>query len=199
MGYYCLDSRPYRKRELAPAINLLEKAGIVHRIYHSNAKGLPLGADLSFESFKIITLDIGLNQNILGLDFQDWLLDPAKTMVNKGNIAEAFVGQEILAYSDPNFKKQLHYWQREARGSHAEIDYLSVFQQQIIPVEVKSGRGSSLQSMRLFLESYPSSPYGIRFSTHNFSSFDSIHSYPLYAVANCFGNKKRLVQFLNES
>ncbi len=188
----------YRKRELAPAMDLLENAGIVHRIYHSNGMGLPLGAELSFEIFKIITLDIGLNQNKLGLNLQDWFLDPKKAFVNKGNIAEAFVGQEILAYSDPNSKNQLFYWQRESRGSHAEVDYLTVIKGKIFPTEVKSGRGSTLQSMRLFLEKHPDSPYGIRFSTHNFSIYDSIHSYPLYAVANCLGNKKRLLEFLND-
>lgn len=195
---YSVLATDYRKRELAPAMDLLEKAGIVHRIYHSNGMGLPLGAELSFEIFKINTLDIGLNQNKLGLNLQDWFLDPTKAFFNKGNIAEAYVGQEILAYSDPNSKNQLLYWHRESRGSNAEVDYLRVIQRQIVPIEVKSGHGSSLQSMRLFLTNHPNSPYGIRFSAHNFSIYDGIHSYPLYAVANCLGNKNRLLQFLND-
>ena len=34
----------YRKRELAPAMDLLETAGLVHRVYSSSCQGFPLGA-----------------------------------------------------------------------------------------------------------------------------------------------------------
>lgn len=194
---YSVLKTDYRKRELAPAIDLLEKAGIINRIYQTKANGIPLGAELSHELFKIITLDIGLNQNILGFDLQDWFLDPCQALINKGNLTEAFIGQEMMAYSDPNTKNQLYYWQREARGSHAEVDYVTALKNQIIPIEVKSGYGSSFKSMRLFLESHEASPFGVRFSIHNFSQFDGIHSYPLYAVANCLPRKKRLLQYLS--
>ena len=36
-------------------------------------------------------------------------------------IAEAFVGQELLAYANPRQLQQLFYWQRQERGSQAEI------------------------------------------------------------------------------
>jgi len=43
--------------------------------------------------------------------------------------------------------------------------------------------------MKLFLQQKLNSPYGIRFSIHNYSKFDDIHSYPLYAVAGiCIHN-----------
>ena len=67
----------------------------------------------------------------------------------------------------------------------------------MIPVEVKSGHGANLQSMRLFLKSHPEAEYGIRFSIHNYSVFDNIHSYPLYAVAGAIEDKQILVRFLN--
>jgi hypothetical protein len=37
--------------------------------------------------------------------------------------------------------------------------------------------------MQLFLETHQNSPYGVRFSTNNYSVFEKIHSYPLYAIA----------------
>ena len=40
-----------------------------------------------------------------------------------------------------------------------------------------------MRSMKLFLENHPKSTYGIRFSTNNYSIYEKIHSYPLYAVA----------------
>ncbi len=116
-------------------------------------------------------------------------------MVYKSNdrvhVIEALIGQEILAYDDPYAKKNLYYWNREARGSEAEIDYLLQQQNNIIPIELKSGAGSSLRSLHLFLESHPTSHYGIRFSTHNFSEYQKIKSFPLYAVALIMRQKNK--------
>ena len=66
------------------------------------------------------------------------------------------------------------------------MDYVVAPSRDIIPVEVKSDKGSQLKSMRYFLESHSNSTYGVRFSTHNYSVIDSLHSYPLYAVAALF-------------
>jgi len=194
-------STDYRKRELEPSLYLLEKAGILHAITHSAGNGFPLGAEANFKKFKLILFDIGLCQNILGLGPQDWFFDAKSVFVNKGQIIENFVGQELLAYSDSESKSHLYYWSREVKNSQAEVDYLTTYNNTIIPVEVKSGHGAGLQSMRRFLESHPSSPYGIRFSVHDYSVFDSIHSYPLYAVAGTIEeeNKKRLLRFLQNN
>lgn len=189
-------STDYRKRELEPALNLLEKAGIIHQVFHSTGNGIPLGAEADWTKFKLIFLDIGLNQTLLGLNLADWFIDPTSTFVNKGNIAESFVGQELLAYSNPSDKQKLFYWHRESKNSNAEIDYLITDGQTVIPVEVKSGHGAGLQSIRVFMGSHPKVPYSIRFSVHNYSIFDSIHSYPLYAVAGAAGNKEQLLKYL---
>lgn len=52
----------------------------------------------------------------------------------------------------------------------------------VIPIEVKSKKGTSLKSIRILLETHKSSPYGIRFSTHDYSIHDQVHSFPLYSV-----------------
>ena len=116
--------------------------------------------------------------------------------VNKGEITEALIGQELLAYANPHSKNQLYYWQRNAPGSTAEIDYLIQSGEKIIPIEVKSGSRKTLKSLHLFLEKHKNSPFGIRFSTQNYSQHDNLYSYPLYALAsaaktfkfNLFGN-----------
>lgn len=173
----------YRKRELSPAMDLLETAGIVHKVYNSSGQGIPLGAEIDPQHFKANFLDIGLSQTVLGLEMHQWLLNPLQEYINKGSLVEAFVGQEMLVYSDPVMKKNLYYWQRESRASQAEVDYLQQLGSEVIPIEVKSGSGTALKSMRIFLESHKSSPYGIRLSTQNYSLFGQLHSYPLYAVA----------------
>ena len=174
----------YRKRELAPCIDLLSNANIIHKISHSAGNGVPLGAETNFEWFKLIYLDIALCQAILGLDLNTWFLDPSAEFINRGHIAEAFVGQELLTYSSPSKHQDLFFWKREKRGSKAEVDYIFEYNSEIVPIEVKSNHGSTLKSIFAFLESHNKSSYGIRFSTHNYSIFNKIDSRPLYAVAS---------------
>jgi predicted AAA+ superfamily ATPase len=176
----------YRKRELAPAIGLLEKSMIAHKIYHTSAQGLPLAAQSDLEKYKLILVDIAIAQKLLNNNPREWILNPKIACINKGPLIEAFVGQEIVAYQDPSSPSELFYWHRESRGSSAEVDYIITHERDIIPVEVKSDRGSSLKSMRSFLQSHSDSKYGVRFSNHNYSVIDALHSYPLYAVSALF-------------
>lgn len=187
----------YRKRDLQPCLDLLIKANIAQQVFHTAGNGLPLGAETKLNSFKMIFLDIALSQTILGLDRRLWLLDSNAELINKGEITESFIGQELLAYMRPDKSPQLFYWKKEERSAQAEIDYLVQMQDKILPIEVKSGEGRSLKSLRLFLETHPKSPYGIRFSTHNYSNFNGIHSYPLYAVAAVLAeDKESLLNFI---
>jgi len=174
----------FRKRELEPCVDLLVTAGVINRVVHSDAHGIPLGAQADMNSFKLIFIDVALSQFILDFKTGDWLLNPLEEFVNKGMLVESFVGQELVAYEHPMKKAQLYYWKRDARGSEAEVDYLIQHERKIIPIEVKSGKGRTLKSMQLFLESHQNSPYGIRFSTNNYSVYEKIHSYPLYAISN---------------
>lgn len=173
----------YQKRELAPALDLLIKAGVIHKIYQSAGNGIPLGAEANLEKFKIIFLDIALTQVLLGYQPSSWLIQPLETFINKGNLAEGFVGQELLAYSHSYAKTDLYYWHRSERNSNAEVDYLIQLGQYIIPIEVKGGKGSSLKSLHLFLAARPKTPFSVRFSVHNYSIVNKLHSYPLYSIA----------------
>ncbi|MFA6262908.1 MAG: AAA family ATPase [Candidatus Babeliales bacterium] len=176
----------FKTRELSPGLNLLCTADIVHKILYSAAQGIPLGAQIDPNDFKALCLDVGLSQAILGLTLGEWLVNKEKAFINKGEIVEAFVGQELLAYTDPVYDAQLYYWHRHKVGGEAEIDYVLQIDENVVPIEVKSGAGSTLKSMHVFLEQHPHSPYGVRFSTQNYSLYEKVHSYPLYAVAALF-------------
>lgn len=180
---YSLVEGEYRKRELAPALDLLVTAGIAQKVFYAAGQGMPLGALVDPLDYKTLFFDVGLSQSLLGLDIAGWFLHPHNEFVNKGSLVESFVGQEILVYSSPRRKKQLFFWHRAERTSQAEIDYLIQKQERVIPIEVKSGSGKTLKSLHQFLETHQQSPYGIRFSTQNYSLFQNVHSYPLYAIA----------------
>jgi predicted AAA+ superfamily ATPase len=181
----------YRSRELSPGLDLLCTADVAQKVWYTAGQGIPLGAQKNLDDFKIILLDVGLSQAILGLQPGDWLLQPTTTFVNKGEHVEALVGQELLAYTNPIYDAELYYWHRRKVGGEAEIDYLIQENQFIIPIEVKSGKGTTIKSMHVFLDGHPQSPYGIRFSTQNYSVYQNIRSLPLYAIASTFLHKQR--------
>lgn len=186
----------YRKRELAPCLELMEKAHIIHMVYHTSAQGIPIGAQADLERYKVILFDVGVTQQLLGLDIKDWFLKPYDQFINQGELVESFIGQEMMAYSSPQARHPLFYWQREARGSEAEIDYLSVLNGDIIPIEVKAGKGSTLKSLHSFLSSHPKSPYGVKVSLADRSCCEKITAIPLYAAFEIVEGGKERVQSL---
>jgi predicted AAA+ superfamily ATPase len=187
----------YRKRELAPALELLERANIIHSIRHTPGFGIPIGAEADFETFKVIYLDVALCQAILGSDISIWFLKPLEGFDNRGEIAEAFIGQELICYASPESKIELNFWKRKEKNSSAEVDYLIQRGEQIIPIEVKSGHGSTLKSLNIFLDTHPKSHLAIRFSSLNYSIFNKLDSRPLYAaVSLAHDNQKEAIAYL---
>lgn len=171
--------------QIKEALDLLEMAGLLYRAQHTAANGIPLGAEVNPKNFKVILFDHGIFQRILGLELSSYLTEKDFTSVNKGNLAEQYVGTEIIKNHAGNTRPQLCYWQREKRGSRAEVDYLLQKNHEIIPVEVKSGIQGKMQSLRLFLQEKKIS-MGTRISLENFGQYDNIRVLPLYAVKNLF-------------
>jgi len=160
----------------------LELAGLIYPITHTSANGLPLAAEMNTKYRKYLPLDTGIYQRFLRLDLRQLLAAESIAQINKGALAELFVGLEILKSAPSNYPTQLYYWQREKQGSSAEVDYIVQCNADIVPVEVKSGTKGSMQSMFQFL-SEKKYEYGIRCSMENFATYQNVKVYPLYAVA----------------
>ncbi|MFH2140977.1 MAG: DUF4143 domain-containing protein [Bacteroidota bacterium] len=69
-------------------------------------------------------IDTGIYQRISGLDMGNVLLNNDLSLINKGSLAEMFVGLELLKYQTPLQNHRLFYWHREAKSTNAEVDYL---------------------------------------------------------------------------
>ncbi|MCK9414238.1 MAG: AAA family ATPase [Prolixibacteraceae bacterium] len=167
------------------AIDLLEMAGLIHKIYHTSGQGIPLGADANHKIFKVLFLDTGLLQQSAGLRLADFLVARNTEMLNKGRVAEIFAGLEMIKYDSAGNRPQLYYWHREKRGSTAEVDYLFNEKGAIRPVEIKSGSSGKMQSLYQFLGEREGAR-GIRISMENFGTYDKIDVVPLYAISNLF-------------
>ncbi len=169
------------------ALDLLLMAGLAYKIYHTSAQGVPLGAQINQKKFKVILFDVGISQQIAGVDIPSFLTASHFNSVNKGNIAELFVGVELIGNDQPDSHKQLFYWHRESKSSNAEIDYVIQNGSEIIPIEVKAGTKGQMQSMHLFLNERNMN-YGLRISLENFSEYERIKTLPLFAISKLFKN-----------
>lgn len=170
-------------RQIKEALELLIMAGLVIPVVHTSANGLPLGAEVDSGKRKMLVLDTGLFQRISGLNMSDMLISDDFSVINKGAMAELFAGLELLKSSSCYQQAKLYYWHRETRSSNAEVDYLLQNGDTILPIEIKSGKRGSMQSLHLFLKE-KNLTLGIRSSMENFSRFDKIAVYPLYAIKN---------------
>ena len=173
-------SRDIQAKFLTQGLELISKAGIVNYIYKTS--GVPLGANFNPKRFKLLFLDLGLMQRACGLKIARWLTDDY-SLINSGAVAEQFVGQQILSHSCFR-KERLYYWERDKKGSSAEVDYLIERRNNIFPVEVKSGAAGKLRSIQQFLETFKDCEKGIKVSKDNFSCYGNIQSIPLYAFGS---------------
>jgi hypothetical protein len=173
------------QRQIKEALDLLEMAGLIYRVYHTSASGLPLGAQVNPKKYKIILFDHGVFQRILGLNLSEHLLATDFSLINKGFLAEQYVGTELIKLQPSSGRPDLFYWHRESRGANAEVDYVIQHNERILPIEVKSGKQGKMQSLRIFLTE-KNLKEGVRISLENFSLYDRIKVYPLYAVENIF-------------
>lgn len=71
--------------------------------------------------------------------------------VNEGNLAEQFIAQHLLYLDRENETPRLNYWLREKKSTNSEVDFIVQYDQEIIPIEVKSGKSGSLRSLHQFI------------------------------------------------
>jgi len=171
-----------KHENIKTAVELLIMAGLAYPITHSSANGVPLAAELNHKHQKIIVFNTGIMQQTLKLDISKLFLGETLQQINKGSIAEMFVGLEIVKNMPCNASAQLFYWQREQRGSQAEIDYLIEDGTKIVPVEVKAGTRGAMQSLYQFMTEKDVKK-GVRVSLENFGKIDDVEIYPIYATS----------------
>jgi predicted AAA+ superfamily ATPase len=182
-----------RSRDIKEALFMLKNAGLIYSINSTTASGVPLASLINEKKFKLLFLDIGLITRTGKLE-AELLLDQDILLVNRGMLAEQFVGQELLAYASKFEEGDLYFWTREQRSSMAEVDFVTTVDAKIIPIEVKAGTTGRLKSMKIFMDEKNSS-VGVHISQQSLNYSNKILSLPLYMV----GEISRLVKLVAKS
>lgn len=195
----------YRAEDVKRALGLLCDAGLIKRVSHTAANGLPLGAEVNDKFRKYIYLDSGLLLRILDMDLGSArplteliISGTAEDLVNKGSLTEMVLGWEMVKYSNPRTQHTLYYWENTADGTRSEVDYIMSRDLKVLPIECKSGTSGKMKSLHLFM-CQKHLTEAVRCSLENFAVLESpggsssetvrrIGIVPLYAISNLFRN-----------
>lgn len=193
----------FRAETVKNALSLLRDAGLIKRVSHTSANGLPLGAECNNKFNKYIYLDSGLLLRILDLDLggarqltEMILSGAAADLVNKGGIAEMMLGWEIIKYNNPRTQHDLYYWENTSEGTLSEVDYIIAHKMKILPIECKAGVSGKMKSLYLFMRQKHITE-AVRCSLENFAMLENhdkqdsdtirkVNIIPLFAVSNMF-------------
>ncbi len=195
--------RDVKSTVIKGALNLLTLAGLITPVIHTNANGLPLGAEENNNFVKYLFFDIGVMQTMLGTLSKEILLSSDTEFVNKGGLSEMFAGLEMQKYTDCFQKAEIHYWQNIGKDSQAEVDYVIAQNGKVLPIEVKANTQGSMQSLWIFLRSH-NLHEAIRTSLENFGQlyyYDPkdgdaerhVDIIPLYAISNITNNSSKSI------
>jgi len=152
------------------AVELLARARLLTRVYHTSGNGIPLGAECNEKFYKLLFLDTGLAASILSMAGMSRDEQDALVFKNKGAIAEQFVGQQIRSTLVQDGNLELYYWQRIG-GRQGEVDYIIQKGTSVVPVEVKSGTAGSMKSLHQFMYD-KQLELAVRFDMNNISLSD---------------------------
>lgn len=165
----------YKADDIKKALGLLVDAGLVKRVNHTAANGLPLGAEMNNKFKKYIYLDSGLLLRIMDMELggaealrTQILADVASELVNKGGLTEMVAGWELIKYAPAKSQHDLYYWENLKNGTTSEVDYILSRNMTILPLEVKSGTSGKMKSLRFFMKSKGIS-FAIRSSLENYA------------------------------
>ena len=155
------------------ALDWLELAKIVIKCKKVEQIKKPLEGYSDLSSFKLYMGDVGLLTYKARLSVDDLMINAKEISEYMGGVTENYVSQVLL-----NNNYDLYYWESEGK---AEIDFVVIKDNKIIPIEVKANDNVKSRSLSVFCNRF-NPEYSIRISSKNIGFDNGIKSIPLYAA-----------------
>ena len=160
-----------RAREYENALNWLNDANLIYKIYNVKKPNIPLIAYNDLSSFKIYMNDVGLLRRMSNLN--------SRIVVEGNKLFEEFKGalteNYILNVLCNIFDTVPNYFTFDRH----EIDFLIQHKNKVIPIEVKSGNSTNNASLSRYNIKF-NNELSIRFSMNNLKKDGKILNIPLF-------------------
>lgn len=169
---YSMLKKGGRASQYGGSIQWMEDAGIVRRCYNTQITQLPLEGNAIKDSFKLYTTDIGLFVAMLDYGTQADILK-GDLLSYKGAIFENLMADFLCKGG-----RSLYYFHKD---SGLELDFLTRFKGECIPIEVKSttGKAKSLNTVLKNEEVY-NVHNAIKLGNYNVGRSGKVLTIPLY-------------------
>jgi predicted AAA+ superfamily ATPase len=142
----------YKAREMGEALRTLERTYLLELTYPITTYQLPMIQE-NRRKPKLFWLDMGLINYVANI--QQEVMSSVNIMdAWRGKLAEQIVAQELLS-NTTDADAHRDFWVRNKNNATSELDFVYVYQGQIIPVEVKAGHNSHLRSLQIFMDEAP--------------------------------------------
>ena len=162
-----------RAREYENALNWLNDANLIYKIYNVTKTDFPLKAYDDLSSFKIYMNDVGLLRKMSNLD--------SRIVVEGDKLFEEFKGafteNYVLNMLNVTFDEVPNYFTFDRH----EIDFIIQNKNRIIPIEVKSNKSTNNISLTRYNEKY-NNEISIRFSMNNLTKDGKIINIPFFLI-----------------
>lgn len=162
-----------RAREYEGAVNWLNDANLIYKIYSVTKPSMPLKAYNDLSAFKIYLNDVGLLRKMTDLDSKVVIEGNRIFEEFKGALTENYVLQMLLSTG-----LKANYFTFDNKY---EIDFIIQHKNNIIPIEVKSSENINSISLKHYNEKY-NPKVRIRFSMKNLQKDNNLINIPLFMV-----------------
>lgn len=162
-----------RAREYENALNWLNDANLIYKIYNVKKPSIPLIAYNDLSSFKIYMNDVGLLRRMSNLNSRIVIEGNRLFEEFKGAFTENYILNMLCTVFDtvPNY----------FTFDRHEIDFIIQHENKIIPIEVKSSNSTNNASLTRYNEKF-NNELSIRFSMNNLKKDGKILNIPLFLV-----------------
>ncbi|MDR2949069.1 MAG: ATP-binding protein [Prevotella sp.] len=177
---YGLIKQGARAKEFELALAWLMDCGLIYKINRVTKPALPLKAYEDMGAFKLYLLDIGLLGAMANLDVKT-LLDGSLIFTEfKGALTEQYILQQLVIDKEIS----IFYWSSDK--SDAEIDLLTQYRNELVPIEIKAAENLQSKSLRAFVEKNKPK-IAIRTSMSDFREEIWLTNLPLYMISELTG------------
>lgn len=161
--------------------NWLIDAGVSIPVFNVTEYQIPLEASKKSNLFKLFLSDVGMLTTFYGSATILKLLDNGND-VNCGAMFENAIAQELKAHG---FKE--YYFNNK---KHGEVDFLIEYNNQLLPIEVKSGKDYQKHSALSYFMSTNRFDDAFVLSNYNVKVENNITYYPIYMIMFIHSNFK---------
>ena len=169
---FALVEKNARARDYEAAIEWLQLAGLVYKIYATETIRLPLNAYRDNTAFKLYMNDVGILRVLFRLDSSIVTDGDLLFREFKGILTENFVLTSLIR----QFGYEPVYWKS---GNQAEIEFVIAYKNRIIPIEAKSSESVRSRSLTEFRKKFQP-VISLRYSMKNLKYDDGLLNIPLY-------------------